>query len=62
MESVKFTSPIVQEDMGSDLLRCKVPLNKVGPIKIALMDASNEELVSSSMDMEVFEQIEIKTE
>jgi hypothetical protein len=62
MESVKFTSPIVQEDMDSDVLRCNVPINKVGPIKIALMDASNEELVSSSMDMEVFEQIEIKTE
>jgi hypothetical protein len=43
-------------------LRCKVPINKVGPIKIALTDASNEELVSSSMNMEVFERIEIKTD
>jgi hypothetical protein len=61
-ESVIFTSPIVKEDIDSDLLRCRVPINKEGPLKVALMDISNGELVSSANDLEVFEQIEIKTE
>ena len=61
-ESAIFTSPIVKEDIDSDLLRCRVPINKEGPLKVALMDVSNGELVSSANDLEVFEQIEIKTE
>jgi hypothetical protein len=43
-------------------LRCRVPINKEGPLKVALMDVSNGELASSANDLEVFEQIEIKTE
>ena len=54
-ESATFTSPIVQEDINSDLLRCKLRVNQLGPIKMTLMDVSNGELVTSSSDIEVFE-------
>jgi len=41
--------------MNFDLLRCEVPIYKEGPVKVALMDVSNGELVSSANDLEVFE-------